>query len=213
MPLSTGAGSAGAEVSAGSSGGAAFSVPAAAAGVSVFAGGGAAGISVDAAIGCSSLAGPKAGTVGGASIERSGGIVAASVDGSAAGQSDAAGMAAVVVGVPGSPAGLASVAEMDRDSFMAETYLRGRPGWRKASPNLGSSACRSIEPLLWSRGICGLTLAGHPPYSAALSSAGPPTRNCSSNAASSALAAVSCRCLTCPNPRIFSGIAARPTAR
>jgi len=49
-------------------------------------------------------------------------------------------------------------------------------------------------------------------YSAALSSAGEPELNCSSKAASSALAAARCRCLTWPKPRIFSGIAASPTA-
>ena len=49
-------------------------------------------------------------------------------------------------------------------------------------------------------------------YSAAFSSGGLPERNCSSSAASSALAAARWRALTWPKPRIFSGIAARPTA-
>ena len=49
-------------------------------------------------------------------------------------------------------------------------------------------------------------------YSAAFSSGGLPERNCSSSAASSALAATRWRALTGPKPRIFSGIAASPTA-
>ena len=52
-----------------------------------------------------------------------------------------------------------------------------------------------------------------PRYSAALSRTGAPARNCSNSAASSALAAARCRCLTWPKPRIFSGMAASPTAR
>ena len=49
-------------------------------------------------------------------------------------------------------------------------------------------------------------------YSAALRSGALPERNCSSNAASSALATLRWRSLTWPKPRIFSGMAARPTA-
>src|SRR4029450_2414180 len=49
-------------------------------------------------------------------------------------------------------------------------------------------------------------------YSAALSSGVTPARSCSSSAASSALAALRWRSLTWPKPRIFSGIAASPTA-
>ena len=49
-------------------------------------------------------------------------------------------------------------------------------------------------------------------YSAALSTGGWPERNCSSSAASSALAATRWRALTGPKPRIFSGMAASPTA-
>src|SRR5262249_40559533 len=52
-----------------------------------------------------------------------------------------------------------------------------------------------------------------PSYSAAFSRCGGPARNWSNSAASSALAAVRWRTFTWPNPRIFSGMAARPTAR
>src|SRR5579862_5866398 len=60
---------------------------------------------------------------------------------------------------------------------------------------------------------CGGARRAIPPYSAALSSAGAPARNCSSSAASSALAVARCLNLTWPKPRIFSGMTARPTAR
>ena len=49
-------------------------------------------------------------------------------------------------------------------------------------------------------------------YSAALSTGAGPERNCSSSAASSAFAATRWRAFTWPKPRIFSGMAASPTA-
>lgn len=54
----------------------------------------------------------------------------------------------------------------------------------------------------------GITLC----YSAALSIGEVLARNCSSKAASSAFAAFRCRVFTWPKPRIFSGMAASPTA-